>query len=202
MSSNKLKSTRITIVLLDKFPTISKHTFNISESEERFSYVTWIKGIIDSFCLSNDFRHENEAWIYGFSDELLLKIKGNSVRYINPESRSLAMLLRQVFIAHNSNYIKSKMPLGFEIENLSLPSAEKLFLNGLYYDNSGISVQKAIKSYLNTETNNMHIVFDQRKNKNKDSFEALISYKIKNVDERNLSNLIVLTNYYIDKYQQ
>ena len=112
------------------------------------------------------------------------------------------MLLRQVFIAHNSNYIKSKMPLGFEIENLSLPSAEKLFLNGLYYDNSGVSVQEAIKSYLNTDKNNRYIVFDQRKNKNKDSFEALISYKIKNVDERDLSNLIVLTNYYVDIYQQ
>jgi hypothetical protein len=201
MSSNKFRSNRITTLILDKFPTISKKVFNFPVSEDRFSYVTWIKSIIDSFCLSNDFRHENDAWIYGVQDELLLKINGNSVRYISPESRSLAMLLRQAFIAHNSNYTKSKMPLGFEIEKLSRSSAEKLFLNGFYYNKSGVSMQEAIKSYLTGKTNITHIVFDQRKIKNEGYFKGLKSYKIESADERNLSNLIVLTNYYMDQYK-
>ena len=200
MSNNKFRSNRIITLILDKFPTISKKSFNISESEERFSYVTWIKGIIDAFCLSNDFRHENDIWIYGVWDKLLLKINGRSVRYINPESRSLAMLLRQAFIAHNSNYTKAKMPLGFEIEKLNLSSAEKLFLNGFYYENSGVSVQKAIRSHIKMEKNITHIIFDRRRNENKTYFSGLTSFKIESADERNLSNLIVLTNYYIDQF--
>lgn len=97
----------ITLDFLIFVENVSKYTkSDIDEGKTPLDIYTLCAIIRESFCISYTIRKNNNFYLYIEADRLLIKIEGNSVRYLGSDERSQALLLLRAIlkIEANENY--------------------------------------------------------------------------------------------------
>jgi len=124
--------------------------------------------IRESFCISYTIRKNNNFYLYIEADRLLIKIEGNSVRYLGSDERSQALLLLRAFMAIETNdyynnrewirttpgiYVKKLPSLSFILENLNRSFNDKrIFITDITQEN----FKENIKYRENIDENSSH----------------------------------------------
>jgi len=62
--------------------------------------------IREAFCLSYAIRKNNNLYLYFQKEKILIKFEGSRLRYLGPDERSQALLLKKAF---EKNISKSKL---------------------------------------------------------------------------------------------
>lgn len=69
---------------------------NVDKGETPHNVYKLCSCIREAFCLSYTIRKDNNLYIYYQTEYLLIKLKGDKLRYLGPDERSQALLLQKV----------------------------------------------------------------------------------------------------------
>jgi tRNA pseudouridine-54 N-methylase len=81
------------LVLIDKISKFTKNTIDRGRTPLDIYRICSI--IREAFCCSYSIRKNNNLYIYFKSTQILIKFEGNSLRYLGPDERSQALLLKR-----------------------------------------------------------------------------------------------------------
>jgi tRNA pseudouridine-54 N-methylase len=83
----------IILILIDKISKFTKN--NIDSGRTPLDVYNLCSIIRESFCSSYSIRKNNNLYIYFDSIQILIKFEGKSLRYLGPDERSQALLLKR-----------------------------------------------------------------------------------------------------------
>lgn len=82
-------------IFVDSPPPSKQQWTTTSRSKDKWKTIFEI--VANFFCLSNGFRHENTLYIFFISKQQQIKLDGEKIRYLSPNSRSVASLLWKAY---------------------------------------------------------------------------------------------------------